>query len=224
MIEDWIQIWQSLPILFRGILVNLELLAGLVALGLAMGIVIAVIEVYAPRPLAAIAIGYEWFFRGVPELVLLFLFYFGLRQFGFRISAFFAATLALGFRSSAYQSQIFRGAIQAVGTGQMLAARSLGMGKFQSIIHIILPQALRLSIPPWSNEFSSVLKDTTLAYGIGVVEVLRQARYLNARNFRLAMPAYIVVALMFLLLTYGGNWLLGKLERSLRVPGLERRR
>lgn len=201
----------------------MELLAGLISLGLVVGILVALIEVYAPRPLAAIAVGYEWFFRGVPELVLLFLFYFGPSQFGVEISAFFAAVLALGFRSSAYQSQIFRGAIRSVGTGQWLAARSLGMGKLRSIIHIILPQALRLSIPPWSNEFSSVLKDTTLAYGIGVVEVLRQARYLNARNFRLAMPAYLTVALFFLILTYLGTWSLGLLERRLRIPGLEKR-
>jgi polar amino acid transport system permease protein len=212
-----------LPVLLRGIAVNLELLVGLIALGLVAGILVALMEVYAPRPLAAIAVGYEWFFRGVPELVLLFLFYFGLSQFGIKISAFFAAVLALGFRSSAYQSQIFRGAIQSVSAGQWLAARSLGMGKLRSVIHIILPQALRLSIPPWSNEFSSVLKDTTLAYGIGVVEVLRQARYLNARNFRLAMPAYITVALLFLLLTYLGNWSLGRLERRLRIPGMEKR-
>lgn len=212
-----------MPVLLRGIAVNLELLVGLIALGLVVGILIALIEVYAPRSLAALALGYEWFFRGVPELVLLFLFYYGLSQFGLEISAFFAAVLALGFRSSAYQSQIFRGAIQSVGAGQWLAARSLGMGKLRSVIHIILPQALRLSIPPWSNEFSSVLKDTTLAYGIGVVEVLRQARYLNARNFRLAMPAYITVALLFLLLTYLGNSALGRLEKRLRIPGLETR-
>jgi polar amino acid transport system permease protein len=155
------------------------------------------------------------------ELVLLFLFYFGPSQFGVEISAFLAAVLALGFRSSAYQSQIFRGAIQTISPGQSLAARSLGMSRLGVIRHVILPQALRLSLAGWSNEFSSVLKDTTLAYGIGVVEVMRQARYLTARNFPLALPAFIVVALMFLILTYAGNWGIGLLERRLRVPGLE---
>ncbi len=222
-LETWSQLWGKLPVLLQGLLVNLELLAGLLSLGIVVGVVVALVEVYAPRPLRAVALAYEWFFRGVPELVLLFLFYFGPSQFGAEISAFFAAVLALGFRSSAYQSQIFRGAIQAISPGQSLAARSLGMSRLAVIRHVILPQALRLSLAGWSNEFSSVLKDTTLAYGIGVVEVMRQARYLTARNFPLALPAFLTVALMFLVLTYAGNWGIGLLERRLRVPGLEAR-
>jgi polar amino acid transport system permease protein len=203
--------------------VNLELLAGLLSLGLVVGVVVALVEVYAPRPLRALALAYEWFFRGVPELVLLFLFFFGPAQFGVEIPAFVAAVLALGFRSSAYQSQIFRGAIQAIAPGQSLAARSLGMSRLGVIRHVIFPQALRLSLAGWSNEFSSVLKDTTLAFGIGVVEVMRQARYLTARDFPLALPAFLAVAAMFLVLTYVGNWGIGLLERRLRVPGLEGR-
>jgi len=222
-LEAWSQLWPKVPVLLQGLVVNLELLAGLLSLGLVIGVAVALVEVYAPRPVRALALAYEWFFRGVPELVLLFLFYFGPSQFGVDISAFLAAVLALGFRSSAYQSQIFRGAIQAISPGQSLAARSLGMSRLGVIRHVILPQALRLSLAGWSNEFSSVLKDTTLAYGIGVVEVMRQARYLTARNFPLALPAFIVVALMFLILTYAGNWGIGLLERRLRVPGLEAR-
>lgn len=223
-LETWSELWPKLPVLLQGLLVNLELLAGLLSLGLAVGVVVALTQVYAPRPLRAVALAYEWFFRGVPELVLLFLFYFGPSQFGVEISAFLAAVLALGFRSSAYQSQIFRGAIQAISPGQSLAARSLGMSRLGVIRHVILPQALRLSLAGWSNEFSSVLKDTTLAYGIGVVEVMRQARYLTARNFPLALPAFLTVALLFLVLTYVGNFGIGLLERRLRVPGLEMRR
>jgi len=222
-LEVWSQLWPRLPVLLQGLLVNLELLGGLLALGLVVGVVVALVEVYASRPLRAVALAYEWFFRGVPELVLLFLFYFGPAQFGLEISAFLAAVLALGFRSSAYQSQIFRGAIQAIAPGQSLAARSLGMSRLAVIRHVILPQALRLSLAGWSNEFSSVLKDTTLAYGIGVVEVMRQARRVTARDFPLTLPAFLTVALMFLVLTYVGNWGIGLLERRLRVPGLEAR-
>ena len=171
--------------------------------------------------MAALASAWEWFFRGVPALVLLFLFFFGTAQFGLDIDAFTAAVLALGFRSSGYQSQIFRGAIQAIPQGQMMAARSVGLSRPQAIAYVILPQALRLAIPAWSNEFSSVIKDTTLAYAIGVNEVLRHARYIMVRHYELAMLAYITVALIFLLLTYGGNWLLGLLERRVAVPGFE---
>ena len=218
---DWRGLVEGIPSLLGGLGINLQILLGLIALGFFAGIVVALIQVYAPRPLAAVAIGYEWFFRGVPEMVLLMLVYFGLRQFHVPISPFIAAVIALGLRSSAYQSQIFRGAIQAVGSNQMMAALSVGMTRFQAIRHVILPQALRLSIPPWSNEFSSVLKDTTLTSAIGVIEVFKRARFIMGRNYALALPTFMAVALFFLALTYLGNWGLGALERRYRIPGLE---
>lgn len=191
------------------------------ALGFIVGIPIALLQVYGNPLLRMLASAWEWFFRGVPELVLLFLFFFGLPQFGLKISAFTAATLALGFRSSGYQSQIFRGAIQSIPKGQMLAAHSIGLSRLQAIRYVILPQALRLAIPAWSNEFSSVIKDTTLAYAIGVSEITRYARFITERHYRLAMAVYLAVALIFLIFTYLGNRLLGFLEHLLMVPGFE---
>lgn len=202
-------------------MINIDLLLALIVLGFVVGILIALVQAYAGRPWVALASAWEWFFRGVPALVLLFLFFFGTAQFGLELSAFTAAILALGFRSSGYQSQIFRGAIQSIPHGQMMAAQSIGMSRLQAIKHVILPQALRLAIPPWSNEFSSVIKDTTLAYAIGVNEVLRHARFIMVRHYELAMLAYLTVALIFLLLTYGGNWLLGLMERQLALPGFQ---
>jgi len=152
--------------------------------------------------------------------VLLFLFFFGSPYFGFNLSPFLSAVLALGFRSSAYQSQIFRGAIQSVDEGQMMAARSLGMSKIQTIRCIILPQAIRLAIPPWSNEYSSVLKDTSLAYAVGVVELVREGRYIIVRTFE-PMLVYITIALLYFVLTYAGNKLLALLEKKLTIPGYE---
>jgi len=201
--------------------INVEILLGLITLGFVVGMLVALLQVYGHRYLRRTMVAYEWFFRGVPEIVLLMLAYYGLRQFGVKITPFYAAVLGLGLRSSAYQSQIFRGAVQAVGSGQMMAALSVGMTRWQAVRSVILPQALRLSIPPWSNEFSSVLKDTTLAYAIGVIEIMRKARFLIARDYRLAMPAFILVALFFFVLTYAGNWGLGVLERRLRIPGFE---
>lgn len=219
--SDWQGLLKGVPSLLGGLGINLQILLGLVALGFLVGIIIALIQVYGPRPLATLAVGYEWFFRGVPEMVLLLLIYYGLRQFHVPITPFIAAVVALGLRSSAYQSQIFRGAIQAVGSHQMMAALSVGMTRLQAIRHVILPQALRLSIPPWSNEFSSVLKDTTLASAIGVIEVFKRARFIIGRQYGLALPAFMLVALFFLALTYVGNWTLGALERRYRIPGFE---
>lgn len=150
--------------------------------------------------------------------MLLFLFFFGLSLLGLDISAFFSAILALGLRSSAYQSQIFRGAILSIKEGQMVAARSVGMSKFQAIRHVILPQALRLSIPAWSNEYSIVVKDTSLAYAVGVIELVREGRYIIVRTFE-PMLIYVTIALIYLVLTYAGNKILRYLEEKSRIPG-----
>ncbi len=214
-------IGHSLPDLLRATLLNIELLLALISVGLVVGTVVALLEVYGGRGPRYLAMGYEWVFRSIPALVLLILFYFGLSEFGINLSPFFAATLALGFRSSSYQSQIFRGAIQALPRGQMSAARSMGMTRGQAIRHVILPQAFRLAIPAWSNEFSSVVKDTTLAYAVGLNEVLRHARFIMVRHYNLATLAFITVAVIFFVLTYAGNFGLGKLEKRLRIPGLQ---
>jgi len=185
-----------------------------------VGIFLALGQVYGPLPLSLVINIYERFFRSIPALVLLFLFFFGSSYFGFSLSPFLSAVLALGLRSSAYQSQIFRGAIQSIPEGQMMAARAIGMTKFKAILNIILPQAIRLSIPPWSNEYSSVLKDTSLAYAVGVIELVREGRYIIVRTFE-PMVVYITIALIYFVLTYCGNRLLGLLERKLAVPGYE---
>ena len=204
-------------------LVNLRIFAALIPIGFAVGIGVALAQVYGHRSIAALASAWEWFFRGVPALVLLFLFFYGLGRFGIDVSAFFAGALAMGFRSSGYQSQIFRGAIQAVPAGQVTAARSIGMTRTQAIVTIVLPQALRLAIPAWSNEFSSVLKDTTLVYAIGINEVMRYARTVYVNYPGLAMITFLTVALIFWVLTSLGNAALHALERRLAVPGFEAR-
>lgn len=215
------QVGHYLPMLLRASLVNLELLWALLLIGFFLGTVVALLQVYGGRLLGALAYVYEWVFRSVPALVLLFLFYYGPSHFGLDIQSFLAACLALGFRSSAYQSQIFRGAIQAIPTGQMVAARALGMSRPRAILHVILPQAFRLAIPGWSNEFSSVTKDTTLAYAVGLNEIMRYAKIVMDRQYELAMATFIVVALVFLAFTYSGNAVLGQLERRFRIPGLQ---
>jgi polar amino acid transport system permease protein len=202
-------------------LINIELLFGLIAVGFLVGTIVALLQVYGGRFFGTLARIYEWIFRSIPALVLLFLFYYGPPRFGVDISGFAAATLALGFRSSAYQSQIFRGAIQSIPTGQMMAARSMGMSQVRAIFTIILPQAFRLSIPGWTNEFSSVIKDTTLAYAVGFNEILRTARIVYDTHYDLAMLVLVFVALVFMALTLAGNAAMGIAERKLRIPGLQ---
>ncbi len=203
---------------------NLALLGGLLGVGFVLGVLIALGEVYGPKVLRLFAAGYTWVFRSIPEILLLLLMWFGPAQFGVKISPFLAAVLALGLRSSAYQAEIFRGALQSIPVGQALAARALGLSRLQAIRYVLLPQAFRLSLAGWGNEFAVVLKDTTLAYAIGVVEVMRQARYIGSREFPLTLPAYVLVAFFFLVVTYAGLFLIGNVEKKLRIPGLEARR
>lgn len=222
--EHWLQVWTYLPSLLQALSTNLALLGGLLGLGLVLGIVVALLEVYAPLPIRLFAVGYAWVFRSIPEILLLLLVWYGPRQFGIKFSEFTAAIIALGLRSSAYQAEIFRGALQSIPVGQTFAARAIGLSRFSAIRYILLPQALRLSLAGWGNEFAVVLKDTTLAYAIGVVEVMRHARYIASRDLPLTLPVFVVVALLFLILTYAGLFVLGRAERKLRIPGLEARR
>ncbi|HBY57155.1 MAG TPA: polar amino acid ABC transporter permease [Candidatus Atribacteria bacterium] len=219
MVENFLMIFQALPYLLRGSLVTIGLVGGALFLGFIMGIPMAVGQVYGNKLIANLIFFYVWFFRGLPVLVLLFLFYFGLFSLmGLNLPAFTSAILVLGLRSAAYQSQIFRGSIQSLGEGQMLAARSLGMSKIQAIWNIILPQALRISIPGWSNEYSIILKDSAVSYAIGVMELLTRANFISTRTYK-PMPVFLTCALIFLLLTYGGVKVLNLLEKKVRIPG-----
>jgi polar amino acid transport system permease protein len=204
--------------------ITIELTFALLAVGLIVGIILSIGQVYGNRFISIIISGFERVFRAIPALVLLFLFYFGPAFMGFDVSAFASVVLALGLRSAAYQSQIFRGAIQSISSGQMMAARAIGMSRLKAVLYIILPQALRLSIPPWSNEYAIVLKDTSLAYAIGVTEMLRQGRFIVARTFGNALTVYLTVAAIYFVLVHIGNRFLGFLESKYRIPGFEVKR
>jgi len=125
--------------------------------------------------------------------------------------------MALAIISSAYQSEIIRGAIQSVPGGQMMAARSIGMNRFKAIWHVIIPQAFRYAIPSWSNEAAIVIKDSSLVYILGVPEILRQAQYYSARTYK-PFTAYLTVAAIYFLLTFITNRGLDVLERRIRIP------
>jgi polar amino acid transport system permease protein len=222
--ENFMVIYQALPYILGGCMVTIGLVGGALALGFILGIPMAVGQVYGNKYISGLISFYVWFFRGLPVLVLLFLFYFGLFSLiGLNLSAFTAAILVLGLRSSAYQSQIFRGSIQSINEGQMLAAQSLGMKKYEAILFIILPQALRTSIPGWSNEYAILLKDSAVTYTIGVIEILTRANFIATRTYR-PMPIFLTCAVIFIILTYGGVKVLDFLENKVKIPGYGERR
>ena len=216
----WEVILNQMPYMLYGLWVALQLLAALLSIGIVLGLALALVEVYGPRSLYWLGIVFERVFRGIPAVVLLLLFYYGLTGY-IELSSFAAAVVAFGLRSTAYQSQIFRGAIQSVPAGQMMAARALGMSRAMAIATIVLPQALRHAIGPWTNEFSSELKLTSLAYVIGVVELTRQAKYIISNTQGNVLIVFGVVALMYFIVNWVGNRALYRLESRLAVPGFE---
>lgn len=209
----------SLPYLLAGAINTAGIVILAMLLGLALGIVIAIGLVYGNRLLRLLLGFYVWFFRGVPVLVLLFLFYFGLFTYlNLPLNAFFSVAVVLGMTTGAYQANIFRGAILSLPRGQFRAASALGMSDVQTIRSIILPQVLRLSIPAWSNEYSIILKDSALAFVIGAPEIMARAQFVASRTYQ-HLPLYLTAGLLYFLLTWLGVWGLRKLEQRLRIPG-----
>ena len=212
---------ESLPQLFEGLKITLGLTIFSLILGSIFGILMAIGRVYGRKPLAILINIYEKTLRGIPLLVIFFIIYFGLSEIGLNLNAFNSAVLGLGLRSTAYQAQIYRSAINSIPAGQMVAARSIGMSKIKAIRYIILPQALRLSIPGWSNELTIVLKDTSIAFGIGVVDLMRRGRYIYSVNHELVLQILLIIALIYFVLVFSINKGLNYLEKKYKITGLE---
>ena len=209
----------SLPYLLLGTLNTAAIVIFAMLFGLLLGVSIAFGMIYGNRPIRFLLEGYVWFFRGVPVLVLLFLFYFGLFTYlGLPLNAFFSVSLVLGMTTGAYQANIFKGAILSLPRGQFKAASALGMSDFQTIRSIILPQILRISIPAWSNEYSIILKDSALAFVIGAPEIMARTQFVASRTYQ-HLPLYITAGLLYFLLTWLGVAALRKLEQRVRIPG-----
>lgn len=212
-------VYDALPYLLEGSLLTAGIVIGAMLFGLVLGVGIAVNLVYGPAPLRWFCRVYVWFFRGVPVLVLLFLFYFGLFTWmGWNVGADIAVAVVLGMTTGAYQANIFKGAILSLPRGQFLGASALGMSEWQAIRTVILPQALRIAIPAWSNEYSIILKDSALAFVIGAPEVMARTQFVASRTYQ-HLPLYITAAILYFLLTWIGVKALARLEKKVRIPG-----
>lgn len=209
-----------LPILFHGLGMTLLLLACSLGIGFALGVPIGILNVFGPQPIRLGLKGFDLVMRGFPAIVLLFLVYFGLgRLDGIHLSSLQAAILALGLRSAAYQGQLVRGAIGMVEPGQLDAARALGFPTLGAIRCVVLPQAMRFSLPSLGNEYSIVLKDTSLAFTIGVLEMMSRAKFLAASTRRITL-VYVAAAIVYWVLTQIGLVAFHALERGVRIPGV----
>jgi polar amino acid transport system permease protein len=184
--------------------------------GLLIGTFLALLYVYGGKIAARAMNLYSTVFRGIPPVVLLFILFFAVTE-GINLSAFWAGSLSLGIVSSAYQMEIVRGALLSVSGDQLMAARAVGLSRLQAIRNVVLPQAVRLAIPPWSNEAAIVIKDSSLVYALGVQEILRRAQLIGASSQRYLL-AYLSAAVIYFLLVYATNQLLNLLEQKLSIP------
>ncbi|MFO7714551.1 amino acid ABC transporter permease [Desulfosarcina sp.] len=201
--------------LVPGIGITLSVTVIALSIGFVIGIMMAVLRIYGGRFFSPMAAVYSIVLRAVPVVVIIFILYFVISEL-VDLSPFLSGAIALGVASGAYQSEIFRGAILSVPPGQMIAARAIGMSRFKAIRAIVLPQAIRLAIPAWSNEFTLVLKDSTLVYVIGVPELLRRAQWVSARSLE-PFLAFGTAAAFYIAFTLLASRLLGTLERRYQI-------
>lgn len=208
----WDKISHYFYLLLQATPTTLELTIFGFGLGAVLGLPLAFARVYGGKILSRIVDGYEKTFRSIPLIVLIFMFYFALLPplFDDPFLSYLSVILPIGLTSSAFQSQIFRSAIEAVSGQQMIAGLSLGMTKLQVMRHIIFPQMFFLALPGWVNEYANQLKDTSWAYTIGIPELMRWADYIRASEqkagmitspFDLVLP-YLIASIIYFALTY----------------------
>ncbi|MFX0170103.1 MAG: amino acid ABC transporter permease [Candidatus Hodarchaeota archaeon] len=215
----------AIYILVMGAPATLQLTAHGLIWGFVIGLGLALMRVYGGRELGWIASGYEKVLRGIPLIVLMFIFAFGIPGLFWFVPilqrGLAAVILSLALRSSAYQSQILRGAILSVDPGQLLAARALGMSQLQAFRSIVLPQALRMAVPSWSNEYAVVIKDSSFAYALGNIEMLKIAWYVSSNFPILWAPAMGITAIIYFIFTYPFTRFFGERQtKKLKELGL----
>ena len=187
------------------------------AIALVLGLLFGIARICPVRPLRWVAASYVNVLRGIPLLVLIFFFYFGLGKV-VNLDRFVAGVLAVGICYGAYTAELFRNAIQAIDYGQHEAAQSLGMTYWQTMRHIILPQSIRIVVPPASNEFIACLKDSSLVSIIGLRELTRAGREYANQHF-LDFHTWLTVGLIYLVMTLLLTRLVKYLERKVSVHG-----
>ena len=188
------------------------------AFGLAVGFVAAITRLFAPAPLAAFVRFYVWIIRGTPLLVQLFLIFYGLPSVGIVLDAFPAALIGFTLNVGAYTSEIIRAVLVSVPKGQWEAAYSIGMTWAQAMRRTILPQATRVAVPPLSNTFISLVKDTSLAAAITVPELFRAGQRIVATSYE-PLILYVEVALIYLVVSSVLSSLQARVEKRVSRYG-----
>ncbi len=225
---DWELVWSNRESLLKGTAVTVGLTLFGVLLGFLAGFPAGAIEAYGRGRLRAFVRSLGVILRATPIVVIIVVMYFALPlpRIGtipwveVSMGAFISAVLALGVRSAAYQSQVFRGAIQSVEAGQLEAGRAIGLSQLQAIRHIVLPQALRRSIPGFQNEFTIILKDTSIVFAIGLAELLTRGwrLFTSPGNEGAILEVILVISAIYFVLTFTTNRVIDAVGTHFAIP------
>ncbi len=228
---NWDVVIKWLPKLLEGAYLTLELVAIAVVVGLLVAIPLGMARASRHWYVRVLPFSYIFFFRGTPLLLQLFLVYYGLAQFDavrqgplwpYLRDPYWCALIAMTMHTAAYIAEIIRGAIQAVPPGEVEAARSLGMSRGQAMWHIVLPRAARIGLPAYSNEVILMLKASSLASTITLLELTGMARTIIARTY-MPVEIFFAAGLFYLAMTFILVQVFRWLERKLRVDALQGR-
>jgi len=200
---------QYLPDIASGFLVTVELAVLVVLTGIALGLLLAMVRAYQIRPINFVIICTVDVLRSLPPLVLILLFYFGLPNVGVSLSGFMVVWLVLAVVLAAFAEEIFWAGITSIKKGQWEAARSTGLGMTQTLIYVVLPQAIRMTIPPLTNRTIAITKNTALGTVVGVGEILNQATTAQSfsSNASPLMIGAIAYVLLFVPVVVAGRWI-----------------
>ena len=201
-----------LPLLLGGLWMTVRLACFAVLFGMPLGLLVALARLYGPAPLRWIATGFTDVFRALPMLILLILLYYALPFMGVRLSSFVSAVTALSIVLAAFSAEVFRSGIQAIPPGQIEAARALGLNFATILRHVVLPQALRIVVPPLTGNCVGIFKETSLASVVALPELLKQGNDAQALT---ANPTPLIgVAAIYLVVLWPMVRLLGRLEQK----------
>lgn len=203
---------EYLPILLQGVKLTILITIGSLVLSTILGLVWALMRVSGIRVLATTAATIVNVIRGIPIIVQLFWIYFVLPDFGITLTALQAAIIGLGIAYSAYHSENFRAGIEAIDHGQIEAAQTIGMGWWMTMRRVVLPQAVRIILPPYGNIMVMMLKDSSQASTITVAELAQQGRLIAASTFQ-NTTVFTLVAMLYLCMSMPLIWLVSKLEK-----------
>ena len=215
----WGILTDSFPKLLKaGVEITIPLTVISFALALVIAVSVALIQYAKIRGLRQLCRFYIWIVRGTPLLVQLYIVFYGLPSVGIMLNAFPAAILVFGFNEGAYMAESIRGTLEGVNVGQLEAGYCVGMSYGKIMWHVVLPQALRMAFPALSNSLISMLKGTSMAATITVVEMFRQAQVNNGRVYE-SLGLYVEVALIYLAFCTILTWVQRKGEKRLASYG-----